>query len=223
VAWLLERLGPAITDVCLVVDAARAEACFSDALEPHLTDRSLHFRVQPEPVGVGDAVLRARGLVSGAFTVAMGDGFYAASLAPALEAWTRSGLDGGLLVEPRRRGAGEAAGWVRVRDGRVLEVFKAEDPGLADLRVAGVAILPAAALVIDPPEPSERTGELELEQIVTRLIETGMEFRAVPYAGWRRNVNHPKDLDRIRRRLARSAHVETADPGPNDELNGSSR
>lgn len=203
-AWLVDALGTLVTGVCVVVDgAADAEARFREALRPFEPCRRLGLVVQAEPLGVGDAVLRAREVVQGPFVVAMGDSYYASSLAPALVDWMRSATDGGLLVERRHRAGGEPLGWVRSDGGRVQEVFKAADPGPAGLRLAGMAILPAAALLLDRPRPSPRTGEVELEQLVSELIDRDFDFRVLHYDGWRRNVNHPRDIERIRRRLQR--------------------
>ncbi|MDP2480396.1 MAG: NTP transferase domain-containing protein [Candidatus Palauibacterales bacterium] len=221
-AWLLAGLGASVTDVCVVVDPAHArEATFREALSPHLGDRRLHFASQSEPRGVGDAVLRARELVRGPFLVVMGDGYYAAPLGPMLEGWDRYGDDGAVLVESRRNGGTEPVGWVRAEAGRVREIFKSISPGRADLRLAGAAILPASALSLEAPDLSPRTGELELEQLIAGSVEGGAVFRVLRYSGWRRNVNHPKDLDRIRRRLARRAAVRQPDPERPDESNGS--
>ncbi len=221
-AWLLAGLGAAVTDVCVIIDAVPdREAEFRETLAPHLGGVRLEFAIQPEPRGVGDGVLRAREIVRGPFLVVMGDGYYAAPLGPMLEGWDRYDDDGAVLVEPRRSHGTEPVGWVRAEAGRVRDIFKAADPGTADLRLAGAAILPESALSLEVPDPSDRTGELELEQLIAALAARGAEFRVLRYSGWRRNVNHPKDLDRIRRRLARRAAVGEPDPELPDESNGS--
>lgn len=203
-AWLVDALGPAITDVCVVVgDAPGAGRRFRETLAPHATRTRLHFAVQPEPRGVGDAILRAGGVVEGAFVVAMGDGYYASPLGPCLEAWKRSGCEGAVLVERRLHGGAEPVGWVEPDGDIVRRIHKSAGPSPGDLRLAGMAVLPEAALSLEVPAPSPATGEIELEQLVTRLVDEGMRFRVLHYPGWRRNVNHPKDVDRIRRRLER--------------------
>lgn len=197
---LLDRLGPPFTDVCLVADPAGVSS-FVELGSSHGKLR-LHYAVQPRPVGVADAVGRATELVEGAFVALMGDCYYERSLASFPERWLTSDVDGAVLVEAARDSDGQPMGLVRVEERRVTEIFKAPWAGETDWRVCGAYLLPPEffdALAATPPAAS---GELELEDVVTRLLTGGAAFQAIPYAGWRRNINTPADLDAVEERIA---------------------
>jgi len=198
--WLVDRVADAVDGVCLVVGAD--DACAPDLVAAAESTAGAPVRhvVQPEPRGVGDAVLRASPVVSGPAVVLMGDGYYSDSLVPAIESWRASGEDGAVLVEPLGSGATTArdpAGYVQTARGVVKGVFKTEAPGGANARLAGMAVLPERTLRMEAPGP-QGDEEIELEMLVAASMERGARFRAVPYAGWRRNVNRPEDLAAVR-------------------------
>lgn len=200
---LLGRLGDAVSDVCLVCSPRGREK-----LEERVGERSgalrIHYAVQDSPLGVADAVGRAAGLVRGPFLVAMGDCFFDAGLGGSIERWSSSGAHGAVFVERADAAGGQAMGLVETSHGRVRRIFKAVWTGQTEWRVCGAFLLPSAffgALVGTGPASS---GEVELEDVVTRLIREGAEFAAIRYGGWRRNINTPEDLDEVRQRLARA-------------------
>lgn len=197
---LLDRIPRDVEDVCLVVPAG------DDRIRREMggahDGRTLHYAEQPRPAGVGDAVLRAAGVVRGAFLVVMGDSYFDEDLGPCVREWRASGAAGAVLVEPLRGAPADPIGLVVVEEGRVRRIWKGSvREGAADARIAGAAILPGGGL----PGPEEMsatgTGEVELEDIVRRLLDGGDEFVAVRYRGWRRNVNQPEDLEAVERRI----------------------
>lgn len=202
VEHLLERFGPRVTDVCLVCSPGHR-----DTLEGRLGKTAgalrLHYVVQPHPRGVADAVGHAMEHVDGAFLVVMGDCYFDASLADFADRWSKTGAEGAVLTEPADEAAGQPMGLVETRDGGVRRVFKATWTGQTEWRVAGAFLFPGSfreALAEVSPAGSD---ELELEDVVTRLMEGGATFAAIPYRGWRRNINTPEDLEEVRARLAR--------------------
>jgi dTDP-glucose pyrophosphorylase len=220
VAWLLDRLGPRVTDVCLIVPPDPAVAARTrKALVRVAGERSVHCVIQPDPLGAGDAVLRAGGLVRGPCVVAMGDGFYDRSLEPALDAWSVSGTEGAVLVERPRSAVTEPVGWVRTEGTRILCTYKSLERGSARCRLAGLVVFPESVFSLERLVPSPDTGEVELEQLVMKLLEEGAIFRALTYDGWRRNVNHIRDLHMIMNHLGRRAGV--SEIGEVDEGSGS--
>ncbi len=55
-------------------------------------------------------------------------------------------------------------------------------------------ILPEAAFQACDAVSRARTGEYEMEDVVSWLIEQGYQFQAIPFRGWRRNINTLADL-----------------------------
>jgi dTDP-glucose pyrophosphorylase len=64
-------------------------------------------------------------------------------------------------------------------------------------------ILPHAAFrACQDVAPAQATGELEVEDLTRLLLAEGYRFLALPYRGWRRNINVPKDVRRVGAHLA---------------------
>lgn len=198
---LLERLAPSVVNFCLVVDGLDTPIRQAVGQVAHATP--VHYAVQARPRGLADAVAQAAPLVTGPFLVAMGDSYYEGSLTPCVDAWRRSRFPGGILVEPAISAhEDDPVGLVEVVGDRVKSAFKAPLRGRTDLlRIAGLLMLPEVALGVCREMCRTATDEVELEDVVTRLLRGGVRFQATPYPGWRRNVNTPADLAAVRRRL----------------------
>lgn len=204
--WLLCRLAAAVTDVCLVVDDLESKIPRTMGRERHGVQ--LHYALQPAPLGVGDAVLRAASHVTGPFVVVMGDVFYDRPLDSYVRAWRRSGADGAVLVEALCERPAHPVGLAEVQGGFVSAIEKAAFTGQARYGVCGMAILPEVVFeAAGTLRPAPR-GEVELEDIIGWLIrEREARFLALPYHGWRRNINTPVDLA-----LVRAKHASQAKP-----------
>lgn len=202
-AWLLARLTPAVSRACLVVP--ERDGAVREALGDRHAGVELSYAVQERRLGVGDAILRAEPVVSGTFAVAMGDAWYDRSLSPCLEAWRTSGAHGAVIVEPVTAPPGDPIGLVRAPGGRVTEIRKEVHRGEEALRVAGAAVLPPSAFRVLAEARAEvlaaGAGEVELEAAVTRLLAEGLSFAAIPFSGWRRNINTPQDLEAVEMRI----------------------
>lgn len=195
---LLRQLGPKVDRACIVVPP-------KDDRIPAVVGRSVDslrvsYARQPQRRGVGHAVLQAREQVEGAFLVVMGDAFYAEPLEPFVDAWLRSSADGAVLVEPL--GAPDLPmGRVRVEGGRVASLEKTRATEGFTHTLAGCLILPETAFATLAETEPAASGEVELESAVSEMLTAGYEFVAVPYDGWRTNVNRPADLRTVEARL----------------------
>lgn len=197
---LLERLDPPFSDICVVAGPDHDESF--RALGDHHDELRLHYAVQPEPAGVADAVGRAAELVRGPFVVLMGDCYFEEPLASFPQRWLVSGDAGAVLVERAGDGAGQPMGLVRVLDHRVTEICKAPWAGQTAWRVCGAYLLPESYFAALTETPRAQSGEYELEDVVSQLMAAGVTFGAIPYTGWRRNINTPADLAAVEERLA---------------------
>jgi len=198
---LVSRLGPRVKAACLVCSPEHRDA-FRTLLGEERGGIRLHYAVQPLPGGVADAVGRAADHVEGAFLVVMGDGYFDASLADFVSEWSAAGTDGAVLVERADEAGGQPMGLVEAPQGRIERIFKAPWSGQLKWRVCGAYLMPHAYFqALRSTEPGG-SGELELEGVVTILEAEGLSFAAIPYGGWRKNINTPADLDEVRRRIA---------------------
>jgi glucose-1-phosphate thymidylyltransferase len=210
-AHLLDRLGPPITDVCLVVGEGSED--IRRTFGRRWANGRIVYVVQAEPLGVAHAVGQARSVVTGPFLVLMGDSYFERPLVPAVEEWQASGADGAILVEPAGDQAGQPMGLVEASAGVVTRILKAPYAGQTDQRVSGAMILPPSFFDALDGIPPAAGGEYELEDAVAELMRRGVGFAPIEYRGWRRNVNTPGDLEVVRRRVAqRGGGSGTATP-----------
>jgi len=193
---LLERLRLSVSDVCIVVDDL--EGPIRERIGTRQNGIRVHYVAQPEPLGVGDAVLRAETVVRNAFLVVMGDIYLDRPLDSFVDAWRRSGAEGAVLVEPVSGSPEGPIGLVTIQGDAVVEIWKAEYTGRTRHRVCGAAVLPEEAFEAGRFLHGPDSGELELEDVITWLIrERGTPLAAVTYGGWRQNINTPADLRRV--------------------------
>jgi glucose-1-phosphate thymidylyltransferase len=197
---LLDRLSAPFSGACVVTGPDDV-----DDLRGLLGDRhgqlNVCYEVQPEPAGVAEAVCRAEGRVDGPFTVVMGDCYFDAPLSDLPVRWAETGGPGAVLVEPAGPQEEQPMGLVAVDGTRVSRIFKDVWTGQTKWRVCGAFLLPHAFFDEAARTPVSSSGEYELEDVVMRLIERGASFEAIPYRGWRRNINTPADLGAVRSRL----------------------
>lgn len=199
---LLDRVTPALTNICLIhnPDDTLTSRVIGDVYQ----GIPVSYVTQPEPLGVADAVAYAHPFVQGDFIVLMGDVYYDTSLVPAIKRWRQSGAAGAVLIEHADGPSRDPVGIVDLQAERVIGIRKAQyvpNDDTRTARICGMFILPAAAFEEWSELEPTATGEYEIEAIVARLMDRGYTFAAIPYAGWRRNINTPGDLRDVERRL----------------------
>lgn len=191
--WLLLRLAGTVTDVCLVVDDLGGPIARSVGSERH--GIRVHFAVQPSPKGVGDAVLRAADRVDAAFLTVMGDVYYDQDLRAHIDAWRRSDAQGAVLIQRYAEPPSQPMGLVKLEGDLVIGAKKTIPRGRGLSGVCGAAILPETVFEAATSVEASNSAELELEDLISWLIrERGARFLALPYRGWRRNINTAEDL-----------------------------
>ena len=91
-------------------------------------------------------------------------------------------------------------GLLDVWAGEVTRVWKGT-PREEKIRLAGAFIAPPT--FFDAHEALTRLTEpeYEIEDAITHLLEDAERFIAVPYDGWRRNINTPEDVEIVERWL----------------------
>jgi len=201
VEHLLDRLHEPFTDVCLVTSPDHFGS-FRRLLGNRYQDLRLHLTVQTEPTGVADAVSQAAGVVRGPFVVLMGDCYYDSDLSSFPLQWQNQDSHGAVLVEPADEAGGQPMGLVTLAGNRIGRIFKAPWEGETEWRVCGAFLFPESFFAVAAAMPRAESGEFELEDVVTRLIATGATFHAIPYEGWRRNINTPDDVAAVEERIA---------------------
>jgi dTDP-glucose pyrophosphorylase len=165
-------------------------------------DLRLHYTVQAAPAGVADAVCQAAEWVRGPFVVLLGDCYFDGELRDFAPGWEATGSDGAVLVEPVVAPGGEPMGLVTLIDDRIVRIYKAPWAGDAEWRVCGAFLFPESFFDVAAETTRAASGEYELEDVVSRFIDTGARFTAIPFSGWRRNINTPEDLAAVELRIA---------------------
>ncbi len=198
---LLDRLGDPISAVCLVT-APETYHLFRGRLGEDRNGMQLRYVVQAEAAGVADAVSRAEATVRGPFGVVMGDCYFEGDLGPHFGRWRQAGDDGAVLVEPATEAGGQPMGLVELSAGRITSITKTRWEGQTNWRVAGAYGFPDSYFETAGGLSPAASGEQELEDAVTGLMAAGSTFSAMPYQGWRRNINTPDDLAAVLERRA---------------------
>jgi glucose-1-phosphate thymidylyltransferase len=175
---------------------------FRELLGHRYRDLRLHYAVQVEPAGVADAVCQAAKWVRGPFVVLLGDCYFDGDLRDFRLRWEGTGSDGAVLVEPVAEPGGQPMGLVTLADDRIVRIFKAPWAGDTEWRVCGAFLFPESFFDVAAETPRAVSGEYELEDVVRRFIEAGATFTALPFSGWRRNINTPGDLAAVEQRIA---------------------
>ena len=197
---LLDRLSAPFSGVC-VVTGEQDLAGMQSLLGARYRELDVCYSVQPEPAGVADAVRRAEGLVDGPFVTVMGDCYFESPISDFPLRWAETGSQGAVLVEPANDAGGQAMGLVSVSGSRITRIFKAAWSGETEWRVCGAFLLPETFFQEAAHTSRGPSGEHELEDVVSRMMGEGAVFEAIPYRGWRRNINTPRDLDAVTHRV----------------------
>ena len=158
------------------------------------------YVTQPEPVGLADAIRRASAEISKndaisteEFVVCNGDN----ALRDDLSRLCDSDAAATLLVERVTPEQARTTGVVVTDEHGQVErvVEKPDDPPSRLVSAGAFRFTPAIADACRAIDPAS-TGEYELADAITHLVETGHRVDTVELAGERVNVNEPVDLKR---------------------------
>ncbi|WP_254862346.1 nucleotidyltransferase family protein [Halovivax gelatinilyticus] len=161
---------------------------------------------QSDPIGLADAVRRAGRVVSGdPFVVCNGDNVLNDDLSrlvtPSLldpSAPTESSV---LVERTTRRRAGETGVVVTTDSGRIERMVEKPDEPPSTLVSAGAyAFSPSIVEACEAIDPAP-TGEYELADAISYLVERDRSVEAVPLRRQRVNVNDVEDLDQAEERV----------------------
>lgn len=154
----------------------------------------LSYVRQPEPRGLGDAILWASEYIDGAFAVFNGDNVFLQSPHDALTRIDDPSVDAVLVVESRSKEEARNTGNVTVVDGEVTRIVEKPDNPTSAIVTTGCYVLPPAILhALRLARPSE-SGEIELSEAVDLLITAGYRIEIFEFQGDRVNVNTPEDV-----------------------------
>jgi UTP--glucose-1-phosphate uridylyltransferase len=155
------------------------------AIDAHVAGDD-HVRVvrQPEPRGLGDAVLQAADAVGDApFAVALPDALVPDRLLPALLERVAAGFDGAVALEPVPAARAGHYGTARLdRDGtitRLAEKAPAEPGATEALAVAARYVLPGATFDALRRTAPGHGGEVQLTDALADLIAQGARLAGV--------------------------------------------
>ncbi|WP_311173090.1 sugar phosphate nucleotidyltransferase [Halobellus ordinarius] len=150
---------------------------------------------QREQLGLGHAVLQAEPHVDGLFLLLNGDNVFAGSVAPAVAAAEKAGIDGVLAVEEVSKAEAKTTGVLEHDRDRVTGLVEKPDDPPSTLVTTGCYVLPAdifhACALVQP----SAEGEYQLSDAVGLLVRAGYDIETVRL-GERVNVNTPADVER---------------------------
>ena len=193
-AHVFEAVLPLDVEELLVV-VARRDGPIADRFGPSYGGTPIRYVHQPEPRGLGHAVLTAEPHVEGDFAVVNGDNAIDADLGPVLDHHREASPAATVPVEAVSPAVARETGVAVVEDGRVRAVVERPDDPPSDLALTGVFVLPPAIFdALRLATPSAR-GELELSDAIDLLARGGRRVDAVEFPGWRLNVNSPADVE----------------------------
>lgn len=200
-AHVFDAIEPADPDRYVVVVGYRGEQ-IREHFGQTYRDTPIEYVHQPEQIGLADAVARAGAVVDGPALVCNGDNVFGGDLAALAHAHgaAQDDVAATLLVEEATIERARETGVVVTDDGRRVErvVEKPDEPPATLVNAGAYAFSPAIFEACAAIEPGA-TGEYELADAITWLIESGDVVRTVRYEGERVNVNEPADIERAAR------------------------
>jgi UTP-glucose-1-phosphate uridylyltransferase len=160
------------------------------ALREYLGDR-VRVIDQPQPRGLGDAVLCAAEVVGDRpFAVALPDALVAHDVLPML---LERALDGAVALEEVPAERASAYGIATVDGDGVITHIEEKPPRPASrLAVAARYVLPPATFEVLRRVPPGHGGEVQLTDALARLVHDGVRLAGVVTTGARRDVGSPE-------------------------------
>ncbi|MGD8366898.1 MAG: glycosyltransferase [Desulfobacterales bacterium] len=224
---LIERHIEVMRDVLHIRDILVVVGHLGDQLIRYLSDRdlgvNLAFVRQPQPRGIGDALLCVEDRIrSPRFIVMLADEFYLDSGHEKLLAFSETDADAVLCFRQERnleKISGNYTG--EIRSGRVLSLI--EKPARPQSRLMGVGTYLLTEKIFDyirTTPPSALRGEVEITDVLSRMAEAEKVF-ACMLDGFYINVNSVDDLNMarytLRERSFADYRVSVVIPAYNEE------
>ncbi len=195
-AHVLDALVPVNPETIVIVVGYRGDA-ISDQFGSQYSDIPLRYVRQSDPKGLAHALQQASSVVDDPCVVCNGDNVLTTDLR--YLAWThqQTTAAGTVLVQSVSRTQAQTTGVVSTdADGRVTAVTeKPANPASTTVSAGAFAFDPIifeACATIDPAV----TGEYELSDAISWLVNQDYRIETLPLQGHRVNVNTRADLDR---------------------------
>lgn len=159
-----------------------------------LSAQDIHWRLvtQPEPLGIGDAVLRAEPVVENMFAVVLGDCLTAGTWAPPEAPFsTGIGIAGNASKEDICSNYGAF-----INENRVVKVV--EKPSEAEGMFCGMGVYFLNSSIFEAIRGTapDHDGKTPITSALQTLIDSGTDLAPVFFAGEYININNESDLAR---------------------------
>ena len=190
-----------VADECVVVVGHRGQQIV-DHFGSRYGGLSLSYVTQQEPRGLADALSQAAPLVDGPFISLNGDNVIQADLRRLVRANRDSSADVTALTERVPREQSGRGAVFELEEGEIVGIVeKPTDPPSTLVPRGCYVFSPAIFEACRRVTPGE-TGERELTDAISLVLEAGGTLETVPLDGWCVNVNTPEDCKRVETLLA---------------------
>lgn len=197
-AYVFERLTSLPIDEVIVVVGYEGEQIVT-RFGSTVNGLPVEYVWQASQHGLAHALHQARDLIDGSFVVLNGDNVFCDPIPPV----QMVDADGAILVESVSPDQARTTGVVVTDEvGLVSDIVEKPPNPPSTLSTTGVYYLPEATMAACATIEPSNTGEYELAAALRTLIADGMTIRAIPFSGWRQNVNTPADIRRVEAQLS---------------------
>lgn len=200
VYYIIEALVDAeIRDIAIIVGENEDE--FKDKVgDGGKWGVSITYIRQDQPLGLADAIARARDYVCNCpFIAVLGDNMIMQPFGNIIEYFLKTGADCTVLLSKVNRP--ERYGIASVHDGKVRGIIEKPKENIGNLGVVGLYVFnPKIFDAIGRIEPSGR-GELEISDAITDLGKRGHLVNYVYRSGWWKDIGRPEDLLEANRKV----------------------
>lgn len=191
----IETLAEAgVTDIAVVLGTKNRDEIREFLADGYGFGVDITYVTQDRPLGVADAVNRARDFVADDdFVLFLGDNIVSADVSPVIETFREGDYHTAVAVDrvdkPERFGVVEFAD-----DGTISRVVEKPDDPPSDMALTGVYVFsPRVFEAISSIEPSWR-GELEITDAIQAMIDAGCRVASRSLAGWWKDTGTPEDM-----------------------------
>lgn len=174
---------------------------------PTYRDVPLEYVVQDKQLGSGHALLEAESAVNEPFLVVNGDRVLESGLVADVIAEFEQYPDAAATLGVLEHRDARQYGAVALHEGRIDEIV--EKPDSDDYRLINAGVYAFRTSVFDDIEATERReGELQLPDMLARLIDEGEDIRGVRVDGLSPHATYPWDLLTVTREILARGRVD---------------